>query len=64
MTLHDALFGAIVVITPEEQRDLVHFHNAVRKSQSRARRRVGRLRRRIEQIIDLHEGYLDLGGEG
>ena len=56
--------GAIIVVTPEQRDDLVYFTNAVLKHQNRMRRRIGRLRRRVEQHVDLALGYLDLGGEG
>lgn len=56
--------GAIIVVTPEQQRDLVCFTDVIRKHQNWTRRRIGRLRRRVEQHDDLATGYLDLGGEG
>lgn len=63
MTLEDAVTGRIVVVTPEQQADLAYFVSAVRKHQNRALRRVARLLRRVQQHVDLHDGYLDLGGE-
>ena len=59
------MIGASVLVLDEStRRDLVHFCNAIRSHQNRARRRAARLRRRIDQVVALHYGYLDLGGEG